>query len=241
MKITIKKFDPTVDKVPYDKTYDVPHVQYMTALQAIIYIDENHEPLAYDYSCRGRSCGRCAMMVDGVACTACTTAIADTNHTIEPLKGFPVIRDLVVDKKVVQDSLSHLARRINSREVTWEDILKPVDMHTFVRLDATERCARCLVCHTSCDVMHLIPDKFAGPTAMTTIAMRFFDPYDEGDRVLQAVNLGLWNCTMCGICDEVCPALEIKHLEMWQELRDAAAARGLTEPMGSALKMGDRR
>ncbi len=62
----------------------------MTLLQALVYINENCEELAYDWSCRGRICGRCAMMLDGVACTACTAPLTDDPHTVEPLEGFPV-------------------------------------------------------------------------------------------------------------------------------------------------------
>ncbi|MDR1184849.1 MAG: 4Fe-4S dicluster domain-containing protein [Coriobacteriales bacterium] len=238
MKITIKKYDPTVDEMPYYKDYDVPIEEYMTLHQALVYIDENHESLAYDYSCRGRICGRCAVMFDGIACTACTTGLTDSDHTVEPLKGLPVIRDLVVNKSAVQDTMSDLSRRVVSQEITWEEVEKPIDPHAAVALNAVERCARCLVCQTSCPVVQMIPDDFVGPTGLVAIALRHYDPYDEGDRVLQAVNAGLWNCTMCGICDEVCPALEIEHVTMWQELRDAATARGMTAKVGSAMKMG---
>ena len=66
MKITVKRYDPSKDNAPYETTYEVPHDdEYMTLLQALVYIHENEEPLAFDFSCRGRMCGRCAMMLDG--------------------------------------------------------------------------------------------------------------------------------------------------------------------------------
>lgn len=69
MKITVKRYDPSKDNAPYDVTYEVPHDdEYMTLLQALVYIHENEEPLAFDFSCRGRMCGRCAMMLDGKRC-----------------------------------------------------------------------------------------------------------------------------------------------------------------------------
>jgi len=240
MKISIKKFDPTLDEKPYFQEYDVPLVEYMTLLQALVYIDENFEPLALDYSCRGRTCGRCAMMLNGEACTACTTPLKEGSYTVEPLAGFPVIRDLVVDKKPVQDKISAIARRSNAQEITWERLQEPVDMHAYDVLGAVERCARCLVCHTSCPVVQMTPDRFIGPTGMVAVALRYYDPYDDSDRVRQAVDLGLWNCTMCGICDEVCPALEIDHLAIYQEIRDEATSKGLTDMAVSALRMGEK-
>lgn len=251
MKITILKYDPTVDDTPYDEEYDVPLVEHMTLLQALFYIDENYEPLAFDHSCRGRTCGRCAMMLDGVACTACTATLTDGSHTVKPLKGFPVIRDLVVDKKSALNNISALEKRVNAKEITWDEILKPVDMHAYEALNATERCARCLVCQASCPVLQgtagsylkpddpsIGPDDYVGPAGMVSIALRYYDPYDEGDRVLQAVNAGMWNCVLCGTCDVVCPCLEIEHVNMWNEIRAEATARGLKEKIGSAFKFG---
>ena len=75
MKITVKRYDPSKDNAPYETTYEVPHDdEYMTLLQALVYIHENEEPLAFDFSCRGRMCGRCAMMLDGEPGAACGLA-----------------------------------------------------------------------------------------------------------------------------------------------------------------------
>lgn len=46
MKITVKRYDPSKDNAPYETTYEVPHDdEYMTLLQALVYIHENEEPL----------------------------------------------------------------------------------------------------------------------------------------------------------------------------------------------------
>jgi len=245
MKITVKKYDPTVDAAPHYVDYDVPFKEYMTLLEALVYIDESREPLAFDFSCRGRICGRCAMMLDGIACTACTKGLTDGDHVVEPLERQPVIRDLVVDKTATHDKLSALSVRQWTKQTTWEDIQEPIDPHDAAMLYAVERCARCLVCQTSCPVVRAAvesagPDDYVGPAGMIAIALRYYDPYDEGDRVLQAVNSGLWNCTLCGTCDAVCPALEIEHVSIWNELREAATARGLTSKVGSALTFGEK-
>ena len=53
MKITVKRYDPSKDNAPYEATYEVPHDdEYMTLLQALVYIHENEEPLAFDFSCQ---------------------------------------------------------------------------------------------------------------------------------------------------------------------------------------------
>ena len=65
MKITVTRFDPSQDASPYEQSFEVPYRDNITALEALMHIYENEEPIAFDYSCHGRSCGRCAMMVDG--------------------------------------------------------------------------------------------------------------------------------------------------------------------------------
>ena len=229
MKLTIQKFDPSVDKEPYYKDYEVPWSEFMTATVAFVYIDENIEPLAHDYSCRGRDCGRCSVMIDGVGCTACTTMLTDEPHVIEPLRGVPVIRDLVVDRSEMRDRIVALSQRQRAKELTVEDIMAPVDHETYKMADSFERCARCLACNASCPVMQAEPASYVGPAGMVAIALRHYDPYDEGDRIAQAVQEGMWNCIMCGMCDTVCHCLEIDHLKTWQAMRDEATERGLTE------------
>ena len=65
IKVSIQKYDPSKDAEPYFVTYDVPWKENLTALEAIHYINENCEPIVFDYSCRGGLCGRCSCMIDG--------------------------------------------------------------------------------------------------------------------------------------------------------------------------------
>lgn len=238
MNISILKYDPTQDSEPHYEEYEVPLEPYMTLLQALVYIDENYEALAYDYSCRGRICGRCAMMLDGVACTACTTPLAEGDHVVEPLQGHPVIRDLIVDKSEFHDILTNLGQRICGHNITVEEIEAPIDYHAVVALNGIERCAHCGVCMASCPVVATSPNDYVGPAGMIAIALRYYDAYDEGDRVTQAVSNGLWNCIQCGKCDEVCPVAEIDHASIWVDLREAASARGLEEKTRGPLRFG---
>jgi succinate dehydrogenase/fumarate reductase iron-sulfur protein len=232
MKVSVLKYDPTVDHEPYYVDYEVPKTEYMTVLEAMMYIDENIEPLAYDHSCRGRICGRCSVMLNGSPCTACTKSIDDGDNVIEPLKGVPVIRDLVVDKSAMQDRISRISRRHRTTELAMTDMDKPLDSLAYKRIDSAARCARCLVCNAACPVLNSKPGQYIGPAGMVAIAMRHYEPTDEKDRIAEAVEEGMWNCIMCGTCDTVCPALEIEHVQTWTELREEATSRGLTD--GSA-------
>ena len=226
MKISIYKFDPAVDAAPYYATADIPWKDKMTVLEAIVYFHENVQEISYDYSCHGRMCGRCSVMVDGKPVLACCTPITDADHVIEPLKGQTVIRDLTVDKSEYHDRLAKQYQRIRTEPVTAEQVHE-FDKEAADHLWNLVNCTRCGCCDAACPVFAAMPDKFAGPSMMLALAFRHLDSYDQGDRVLEAVSKGLYHCIMCGQCDAVCKRYEIKHVEMWQMLRDEAEKRGL--------------
>ncbi|MBU1055101.1 MAG: succinate dehydrogenase/fumarate reductase iron-sulfur subunit, partial [Proteobacteria bacterium] len=56
MNVKILKYDPAMDAKPYYKIYNVPWKKNITVLEIIVYVHENHEAIAFDYSCRGRVC-----------------------------------------------------------------------------------------------------------------------------------------------------------------------------------------
>jgi succinate dehydrogenase / fumarate reductase iron-sulfur subunit len=102
-EVTFKvfRYDPAKDGGKYYQTYKVPLRRGMTVLQGLLYIKERLDPtLAIRFSCRMATCGSCGMMINGLPRLACYTLIEDLKkHTVvvEPLRNYPVIRDLVAD------------------------------------------------------------------------------------------------------------------------------------------------
>ncbi|MGI6218075.1 MAG: succinate dehydrogenase/fumarate reductase iron-sulfur subunit [Coriobacteriales bacterium] len=227
MNITIKRYDPSKNAEPYEATYDVPHSgdEYMTLLEALVYIHENIEPIAFDYACRARMCGRCSMMLDGTPVLACMSVIDDSSHYVEPLAGVPVVKDLIVDKSKINEEISKSYRRVRYKPLNLED-LQTYNMEDADDIAAIQYCARCQVCTAGCPARE-VNSEYIGPSHMLAIAFRHFDPYDQADRIVEAVQGGLWSCTMCGTCTELCNQLEIDHVSIWQKLRDEATERGL--------------
>lgn len=231
MKVSVQKYDPSVDAEPYVKEFEVAYHENMTVLEALHAINIEQEPVVFDFSCRGRTCGRCAMALNGEPCLACVTLVSENGkNDITPLPGFPVVRDLIVDKTSMHKRIADSMVRKRAFELELDEVLAPVDPEVFKKVDPLEHCARCGVCVSACPVVQMMGQKeYIGPAGMLAIGMRFYDPFDQGDRVIEAVQNGLWNCTQCGTCDEVCKALEIDHQSVWRDLRAAAEERGLVK------------
>lgn len=228
MKIQVQVYDPAVDDAPHVVKGEIEHRDKMTALEALMDFSNQVAYVNFEYSCKQRFCGRCSMMVDGQPCLACVTPIDDGPHVFEPLEGFPIIRDLIVDRTGFDDKISNTINRVRVEDCTEEESRScdfPAD--TKERIYSMNWCCRCGVCDAGCPVKKANPDEYVGPAQMLATAFRYLDPYDQGDRVLEAVNNGLFRCMMCGTCDSVCAQDDIKHVEMWQILRDAAKERGL--------------
>lgn len=98
--ITVKvlRQDPTENGgKPEYQSYSVPLEQGATVLSVLRYISENVDrTLSYYRSCRIGKCAGCRMRINGKTHLACTTAVTG-DIMLEPIKGYEVIKDLVVD------------------------------------------------------------------------------------------------------------------------------------------------
>jgi len=231
MQVKFTKYDPAVDAAPHLVAIEVPYkTKKQTVLETIQFAHEI-SPVHFDYSCHGRRCGRCAVMLDGEPVLACVKVLTDGPHTIEPLPGLPILRDLIVDKTAAQDDLTRRYLRVRAQPLTAAERNAWPKEGTTPKVLDLEWCARCLVCTSACPVHQQSPAEYIGPAAMLAVAYRNYDPYDQGSRPAEAVQGGLWNCIMCGRCDDVCPQKEIHRVsQIWPDLRAAATAAGFPEP-----------
>jgi succinate dehydrogenase/fumarate reductase iron-sulfur protein len=99
INVKIWRYNPVKDSKPFFQDYKVPLLSEKgtTALMILNYIYENIDgSLAYYYSCKTGKCGGCMIRINGEPRLACTTVV-NGDITLEPIPGFEVIRDLVVD------------------------------------------------------------------------------------------------------------------------------------------------
>jgi succinate dehydrogenase/fumarate reductase-like Fe-S protein len=100
VKVTVARFDPTVDAEPYMQTYEVPLAERMCVLEALDFIYETLDgTLAYyDHAaCQQGICRRCTLVVNGEPSLICQTPV-EGDITVEPPPKLRVVRDLVYER-----------------------------------------------------------------------------------------------------------------------------------------------
>lgn len=96
----IYRYNPTIDKAPYYKSYEVPVTaeDRFTVMDLLVYIADKLDGTLSFFShsaCQHGICGRCGVKCNGKAGLACETLLTGVDVTIEPLKQ-PVVKDLVI-------------------------------------------------------------------------------------------------------------------------------------------------
>jgi succinate dehydrogenase/fumarate reductase-like Fe-S protein len=101
IKVKVFRYDPDVDGEPRYQDYDIPHVEGMSAMDALDYIYQNLDSTLAYYDHAGCSlgiCARCTGRINGKAGLFCQTAVTD-EMTLEPTNRERVLRDLVMKGK----------------------------------------------------------------------------------------------------------------------------------------------
>ncbi len=100
ISLKIFRYDPGIDQAPTYKEYQVPWREGLLLLGAIKYVhDHLDDTLAFrDYCCGCSWCLSCTMMVDGKGMRTCSRPLKPGETIlVEPMRGFPIIKDLAVD------------------------------------------------------------------------------------------------------------------------------------------------
>ncbi len=240
LAFTISKYNPELDAAPHDETYRLDVTRGMTVLDALIRIkDEQEGRLTFRYSCRSAICGSCAMTINGAEKLACRTAVRREweRHggiTVEPLRNLPVLKDLAVDMRSFWGKVRAIDPWVQA------DSAVAGGSAQFHNVDACIMCGACVAACTT----HEVDKGFLGPAALAK-AYRFVADPREGQAVrtarLAALQgpTGMWDCTRCNFCVEVCPK-DVQPMEAIIRLRRAAIEAGYTETGGARHVVGFR-
>ena len=194
------------------RDYTTEIVPGMVVLDAIHRIQATQATdLACRWNCKAGKCGSCSAEINGTPRLMCMTRLNDLPLqepvTVEPMRAFPPIRDLVTDVSwnfaVKKRITAFRPRRPDAPDGTWRMSQADID-----RVQEFRKCIECFLCQDVCHVLreHGLYQEFIGPRFLTYAAALEMNPIDSADRVPELRSqhgIGYCNITRC--CTKVCP------------------------------------
>jgi succinate dehydrogenase / fumarate reductase iron-sulfur subunit len=230
--LKIRRYNPELDSEPHWENYTVTAYGTDRLIDALHRIKWDIDgSLTFRRSCGHGICGSDAMRINGRNRLACKTLLKDLNPskpiTVEPIKGLPVEKDLIVDmepffaayREVMPFLITTGAEPTRERVQTQEERL---------RYDDTTKCIMCAACTSSCPVFWT-DGQYFGPQAIVGAHRFIFDSRDAGsDLRLEILNSkeGVWRCRTTFNCTEACPR-GIEVTKAIQEVKRALIARAI--------------
>jgi succinate dehydrogenase / fumarate reductase iron-sulfur subunit len=194
-------------------------VDYTTEIsEGMVVLDAVHRiqatqanDLACRWNCKAGKCGSCSAEINGIPKLMCMTRLnelpLDKPITVEPMKAFPLLKDLVTDvswnfqvKKTIKP---FKPRPPDAPDGTWRMAQQDID-----RVQEFRKCIECYLCQDVCHVLrdHQLHRQFIGPRFLVHVAALEMHPLDTENRTAElrtAQGIGYCNITKC--CTKVCP------------------------------------
>jgi succinate dehydrogenase iron-sulfur subunit len=222
-------------------------------VEGMVVLDAVHEiqatqanDLACRWNCKAGKCGSCSAEINGMPKLMCMTRLSDLDATkpvtVEPMRAFPHVRDLVTDVswnfEVKKRITKFTPRKPDAADGTWRMDQKDVD-----RVQEFRKCIECFLCQDVCHVLrdHAKHEEFIGPRFLVYAAALEMHPLDVADRVPELRRehgIGYCNITKC--CTKVCP----EHITITDNAIIPLKERVVDEffdPIGKLVKIYSRR
>lgn len=232
VKLRILRFNPERDTEAHFEDYTVeaePMDRLLDCLHKVKWYDDGS--LALRRSCAHGICGSDAMVINGKNALACKVLVQDLKQpiTVEPIRGLPVIKDLVVDMEPFfagyRAVKPWLITDDHEREPERERLQSQPDRE---RYDDTTKCILCAACTTSCPIFWS-DEEYVGPAAIVNAHRFIFDSRDRGGRErleILSQKDGAYKCRTAFNCTDACPR-GIKVTQAIQEVKRAALFNSL--------------
>ncbi len=191
--------------------FDVPVESGMVVLDALHWIQGHRAPdLAVRWNCKAAKCGSCSAEVNGQPRLTCKTRLTDFDLdepiTVEPMRAFPLIKDLVTDVSwnyEVNKTIQPFTPPADVPQDQWRWQQQDIE-----RVQEYRKCIECFLCQDVCHVLrnHETSRPFMGPRYLVRAAGLELHPIDQADRreyLKDSGGIGYCNITMC--CTDVCP------------------------------------
>jgi succinate dehydrogenase / fumarate reductase iron-sulfur subunit len=230
MQVTLRifRFNPKTDQKPHYDNFTVEAEPNDRVLDLLEYIKGYEDgTLSFRRSCAHGVCGSDAMRINGVnrlACKVLVHNLGNSNITVEPLLGFRVLKDMIVDfEPFFEHYRSVMPYFVNDDPPPNRERLQSPEQRE--RFDDTTKCILCAACTTACP-SYWANDKYVGPAAIVNAHRFIFDSRDQAAAErLQILNdqFGVYRCHTIFNCTEACPR-DIKVTRAIGEVKKAISS-----------------
>ena len=214
------------------KTYKVHNISTGTSFLEMLdilneqLVEQNEEPVAFDHDCREGICGTCSLFVDGRAhgpdddVTTCQLHMRrfedGATITIEPWRcgAFPVIKDLIVDRKAYDKILQAGGYvSVSTGGVPDANAIPIANDKAEEAMDAAA-CIGCGACAATCKNSSAMLFVAAKVSQLALLPQGKIEAARRAKAMVAKMDeLGFGNCTNTGACEMECPkSISIAHI-----------------------------
>jgi succinate dehydrogenase / fumarate reductase iron-sulfur subunit len=206
------------DKPFYWEEFRIPYRPGMNVIACLMEIQRNPvnaegkrtTPVVWDSNCLEEVCGACSMVINGKARQACSALVDNLTQPIvlEPLKSFPLVRDLMVDRSRMFEALKRVKAWIpidGTHDLGPGPRQSPADQEWMYKLS---ECMTCGCCMEACPNYNEKTD-FIGPAPISQV--RLFNAHPTGkmhahERLEALMGPGgVMECGSAQNCVRACP------------------------------------
>lgn len=206
------------DAAPYEEEFEIPYRKNLNVISCLMEIRRNPvnargektAPVQWEMGCLEEVCGACSMVINGKPQQSCTALVDKLEQPIrlEPMRTFPVIRDLIVDRSRMFDALKKVK--------AWIPIDGTYDLGAGPRMPERKRqwayelskCMTCGVCLEACPNVNN-KSEFMGPFVFSQVELKNAHPTGEMNKEERLESFmdegGLQGCGNSQNCVQSCP------------------------------------
>ncbi len=222
VKIKIKRQE-TPDAKPHWEEFHVPYRPYLNIITCLREVQKSPKTfdgrkttaVAWESSCLEEVCGICTMVINGKVRQACSALVDQLGMeiTIEPMRKFPVVRDLVVDRSRLFETLKRVRAWV---AIDGTHALGPGPRISPEQQQEDYVLSTCFSCGCCLDVCPQVSEKSEFIGAMAISQVRLFNHHPLGkntanDRLKSLMAPGgIEDCGNAQNCVKACP----KHIPL---------------------------
>ena len=217
--LRIRRYSPESGEAAHWQDYEIDLDGHRSVLDGILQARNDQDgSIAIRCSCQAAICGSCGVRINGKSRLACNTKIGEAAEratamgkdaiVVEPMGNMPVIKDLIVDMDAVHWKKVHrvVPWLLPAGEPPEREYIVPAE--SMIDVTQAMACIHCGACVSACLALEVDPD-FVGPAALAK-AYRFVGDPRDGEHETRLRDLaedphGIYDCTHCFACVEVCP------------------------------------